>query len=457
MKKILLTSCCFLALSACSMSPDYQRPEVQTPATYENIVQAQNDINFGAEWWHNFGSTTLNGLINAALAKNTDIAAGVQRIEQARAALKIAGADLLPQASGSGGMTKTRRNPERGASGTTTNLQAGVNVNYELDLFGANRAGVAASKAGYESSVYDQRALELSLMAEVANGYFTLVNLRERKKIAAYNLDIAREVLRITEARVKEGASSEIELSRQKNLVASNEAALISLDNQINSARTALAVLLGQPPQGFDVEGDDIDTLVVPDIAAGQPSDLLLRRPDLLSAEEDLKAANANIGAARAAFFPSISFSLSDSISLASFGEPSSTVFSLASSIAAPIFRGGALQGGLEQATARQLELAQNYRGNVLTAFKEVEDALSAVRTSKAREDLLAISAQEASRAYELSQIRYDQGAIDFESLLDTQNSQLSAQDNYAQAKLDRLSAATNLYKALGGGWITEE
>jgi len=164
-------------------------------------------------------------------------------------------------------------------------------------------------------------------------------------------------------------------------------------------------------------------------------------------------AAGADIGAARAAFYPSISLGLGNSLSLAGFGDPTSTVMSLASSLSAPIFQGGRLEGGVEQATARQLQLMENYRGAVLSAYQDVEDALAAVKSAQSREISLQTAMEQSQKAYNLSKDRYDAGAIDFQTLLDTQNAQRNAEDNYTQAKLARLSAAISLFKALGGGW----
>lgn len=455
MKRSITISLCSILLAGCALTPDYQRPNVNLPPAW-NEAGIQTNVDSAQAWWKSFDSPELNSLMATALENNTNLLAGVQRIEQARASLKIAGATLLPSVNASGNTTKSRTNPASGGSSNSTSLRAGIDISYELDLFGANRAGILAAQAGLDNSVYNQGALELTLMGDVATGYFTLANLRERLAIADNNLDIAKELLRIIEARVREGAASDLELAQQKGAVASSEASRASLVEQIKNAENALAVLLGAPPQTITVMRNDLHEITIPLIAPGQPSQLLQRRPDLLASEASLIAANANIGAARAAFYPSISLGLDDTISLAGFGEPSTTILSLAASIGQPIFQGGRLQGGLEQATARQLELVQIYRGNVLTAFQEVEDALIAVQTAQLREEALQTAMKEAKRAYQLSKHRYDAGAIDFQTLLDTQNTQLSTENSHAQAKLARLTACINLYRALGGGWASQ-
>lgn len=442
-----------LLVSSCTMSPDYTRPDVATQAQWSQGQTAEVEI--ARDWWRGFNSAELDSLMQQALAQNTDLAASLARVEQARASLRIAGADFYPSLSGSGGASRSKTNPSSGDSKWGSGLNAGLSASYELDLFGANRAKADAAQANYLASGYDKDALELVVMGDVAAGYFTLLNQRERLEIADTNLANAREVLRIIQARVDAGAESELELAQQRSAVASREASRASIAEQIANAENALAVLIGQPPQSVSIAGKGLGGLSVPSIAAGQPSDLLERRPDLRSAEASLLAANANIGAARAAFFPSITLGLGNSLSLAGFGDPSASVLSLASSIAVPIFQGGALQGGLDQATARQVELAENYRGTVLRAFQDVEDALAAVNAAQERERALAVSMESARTAYRLSKSRYDAGSIDFQTLLDTQDSQLAAEDSYAQARLARLQAAIDLYAALGGGWAS--
>lgn len=441
-------------LTGCSMIPDYTRPDVETPTSWSTQA-TESTINETTQWWTNFKSDELNGLIADALANNTDIKAGVQRIKQARAALKIAGASTLPTVGVTGGASRSKTNPAQGNDSYSSSLNAGVNISYDLDLFGANAADIAAAEAQYDNVALTQGALALSTMGDVANGYFTLSSLRQRLSIAEDNLTNAREVLRIVQARVDQGTESELELSQQRSAVATREATKASLIEQITNAENALAILTGRAPQSLDLKRRNLNSLNVPQIAAGQPSELLERRPDLLAAEASLVAANANIGAAKAAFYPSVSLGLNNGLSWAGLGEPSTSVLSLASSLSAPIFQGGRLEGGVEQATARQIELMENYRGSVLTAFQEVEDALATVKSAEAREKSLRTAMEQSRKAYQISKARYDAGSIDFQTLLDTQTSLLSAEDTYAQSRLARLNAAVTLYRALGGGWKT--
>lgn len=454
MKRFLLVSVAALALSSCSLTPDYTRPDVGTPAAWH--IDAKTGVNVTADWWGNFNSTELNALIIRALENNNDLRAGIHRIEQARASLKIAGADMYPSMDGSSNVSWSRNNPTSGKTTSENSGRAGVGVAYEVDLFGANQAAVDAATANVEGAVADRQALALTVMGDVATTYFTILNLNERIDIAESNLKISREVLRIVQAREDAGSVSGLEVAQQKTIVANTEAGLASIREQRVNAYNALAVLLGQPPQTVAVQAKDLSGVTLPAIAAGQPSDLLIRRPDIYSAEMDLIAANANIGAARAAFYPSLNLGLDWTIAASPLGDPTATALSLASALTAPIFQGGRLEGGLDQATARQLELAETYRKTVLVAFQEVEDALAAIRASGERQTAYETAAKESRRAWELSVKQYDAGLIDFQSLLDTQRSMLSADDTARSARLATYTAAITLFRALGGGWESE-
>lgn len=452
MKRNVLILIVLTSLSACSLTPDYVRPDITTPDNWLGVKKEQAAA-ITDTWWKSFGDDTLNNLMEQALSNNTDINAGIQVVEQSRAALKIAGASLWPTLNANTGGTNTFTNPNSGENFESERYSAGLSAAYELDLLGANQANKSAVEASFISSLYSQDALKLVVMADVAQTYFTWLNLNERLEIADQNLTNRREVLRIIQVRVDMGADSDLELSQQKILVASAESSRIQIIELIANSKNSLAILLGRPPQALSLADSTLDHIYIPNIATDQPSSLLERRPDLKAAEAKLVAANADIGSAKAAFYPSISVGVDNTISTAGWGDPSSSIFTLAAQIVTPIFQGGRLKGGLEQATAKQLELAENYRGAVYTAFQEVEDSMAAIYSSQTRESFLHTAMQQSRQAYTLSKVRYDAGAIDFQTLLDTQISMLSAEDNYAQVRLMRLTAAVNLYKAMGGGW----
>lgn len=445
-----------LALSAgCSMTPDYQRPAVPAAAGFSGTPAAgaiEADA-IARDWWKSFGSAELDGLMARALENNTDIRAAVARIEQARGQLRIAGADLVPSVDAVANASRQRSNPARGSTDYATDLSVGLGVAYEVDLFGRNRAGADAARANLRATEFDREAINLLTMGEVARTYFTLVNGYERLAIADQTIRNSGELLDIVEARLEAGAASRLEVAQQRAQLASTKAQRATLERGIANAENALAVLLGEAAQTVKVKARALSGLKIPAIAPGQPSRLLERRPDIQSAEQDLIAANANIGVARAAFFPTLNLGLDAGLARAGLGDPTSSILSLAAGLAMPIFQGGRLEGGLQQATGIQKELAESYRKAVLVAFQETEDALAAVRAAESSEKSLAVAARESTDAYRISRELFDAGSTDFQTILDVQRSELSARDAHTQSRAERLTAAVDLYLALGGGW----
>jgi multidrug efflux system outer membrane protein len=442
-------------LGACQLTPDYAEPQVKLPESWreETAKTAAAQEKIDAQWWKGFKSNELNSFVSAALEGNTDLRAALARIDQARATAKIAGAPLLPSVDASAGTGWTRTNPSSGTTTSQNSGRAGVSVGYEVDLFGRNRAGLSAAEAGLRRSVYDRDALELVVKGDVAQAYFVILNLRERMDIARTNLENSRQVLRIVEARYNAGTASALDVSRQKSSLASAEAALTALGNQARAAENALSILLGEAPRDLKIKSTNLRAVAIPRIPVSQPSAVVAQRPDIRAAEEALVAANADIGAARAAFFPVLNLGVDTTVALSPLSSPASVALALAASAAAPIFKGGQLQGGVDRARARQAELAENYRGTVITSMREVEDALSAAKAARAREVSLATAMEEARKAYSLSRDLYEAGAIDFQTMLDAERTKLSAEDSHASVRLELLSAAVDLYKALGGGW----
>jgi NodT family efflux transporter outer membrane factor (OMF) lipoprotein len=291
------------------------------------------------------------------------------------------------------------------------------------------------------------------VQGDVASTYAGALAFKDRLAIARSNLELARQLLTLIEAQYAEGRTSALEVAQQRLTVSTQEAAIPTLEQQLRASENALAILLGRPPEGFRIEAASLTALALPQVAAGQPTDLLTRRPDIQKAEADLRAANADIGAARAAFFPTIDLTVEAAFTgLLSAGSPT-TAATLASGLVAPIFSGGQLEGQLESTKARFAELVATYRQAVLVSLQEAEDALVAVDASGRRTGFLDEAVVQARDAFRLSQLRYVAGAVDFISVIDAQRSQLSAEDSLVQARLDRYNAAVDLFKALGGSW----
>ena len=448
MKKFLLTTTCLGFLAGCSLAPDYQRPDVSTPAGWSQSQEAAA-IKVAQDWWTTFNSPELNTLMSEALNSNLDLKASVQRIAQSRAALKGSRSSLFPSINANLGANQSYA--EGGDSDNSWN--GGVNLSYEADLFGAVRSAVDAGEARLDGTVYTHEALRLVVMSDVAQTYFNLIAARSRLATADQNLSNAEELLRVVQARFDAGADSALEVAQQKSALESTRASRASLQSSVSTTENALAVLLGKPPQTISIAGMPLDQITVPAVDAGVPSDLLRNRPDIRSAETTLVEANANIGAARAALYPSLTLGTTWSAAASSFGDPATTALALAASLAAPIFHGGRLEAGVEQATARQQELLEVYRQTILVSFREVEDALVVIKAAQTREIALFSALGEAQKAYDLSQQRYKAGAIDFQDLLIAQSTLFSARDTYLQVKNERLAAAVTLFKAVGGGW----
>ena len=447
---VLLTVVC--GLTGCSFVPDYERPSAPMQPQWSTSPRASTAaVPVSADWWENFASPELDKLMAEALAANQDLAAAIARIDQARANTRIAGASLLPnvEASGSTSGTRTR------TSQRTRNSSSGealLSASYEIDLWGKNAAGLESAKHALNATAFDKEALALVVQSEVASTYFDAVSLQQRLAIARENLAAARQVLKLVEIQMAQGAATALDLAQQRTAVATFEAQIPTLEQQLEADQSSLAILLGRAPGNTNVEMAKLDALTLPAIAAGQPADLLGRRPDIAEAEANLRAANADIGVARAAFYPSLTISASAVISgLATSGA--STAASLAAGLVAPIFEGGALEGQLDLTKARKQELVATYRQTVLTSFKEVEDALSTVETSAARVRSLQTAADQAREAFRLAQLSYSAGASDFLTVLDAQRTLLDNEDSLVQAQRDRFTAAASLFKALGGGW----
>lgn len=429
-----------------------------------------------ANWWRDFGSCELDGLIAQGLQNNPDLGMAAERIVQAEAQARIAGATLFPVLSGSAGAShrETRggntanaeagsNNGSSGSSGnggnSGNNASAGLSASYEFDFWGKNAASVRAANSQQQASQFDRDSLSLTLATGISTSYFQILAVRERLAVAQENLTIARRVLQVVEARFRYGAAALLDLTRQRAAVLSQQAAIPPLQLQEQQGLYALAILLGQVPPGFNVAGDKIQPLNLSAVAAGLPAALLHRRPDLASAEAQLAAANANIDAARAALFPSIS--LSSSLGLASDSlrglvNAPVTSFNLAVGLTQSIFDGGRLRNQVSIAESRQRELILAYRKAVLASLADVDSALAASNRSQVQEALLQASLQESDQALRLSEVRYRVGADDLLVLLDAQRSRYQVQDQLTQIRLSRLQVQLGLYKALGGGWKKE-
>jgi outer membrane protein, multidrug efflux system len=438
--------------AGCSLTPDYFRPAVPVPPTY-TAKSATTDPTIDAEWWRAFRNRTLTRLVTEANVDNTDIGAAVARVKQARANYRIARSALFPSIDAEGNVALTHTDVKGLPDTTDTTWRIGGVLDWDLDIFGGNRAATASARAGVAASQFDREAIELAIQAEVAITYIGLLLARERLRISADTIANFIDVLRIAEARFEAGAGSALDVSQQKSALATVRAARALLEEDIRNAENAIAVLVGDAAGTVKLNGSGLSAMRAPRIRPGQPAALLARRPDIRRAEADLIAANADIGVARAALFPNLNLDLDAAIA----SDPLTKTISIGSSLLAPIFQGGRLKAGVRLSEARKAELVEVYRKTVLVGLREVEDALAAVRSAQKRVAELTTALEEARNAYRLQRVQYEAGAIDFQTLLDAQRTLFEADENLALARFDRLIAAVELIRALGGGWVEQQ
>lgn len=455
MKKIALTLFSLACLGGCLLGPNYKQPELDLPQG------GQSGDKFGifttAQWWDVFEDPVLDGLEEQALAYNQDLQAAIARVDEARADVGIASADQMPSLSAGAQSGREGNNAGSGESQST----AGLSASFELDLWGKYRRLSEAARAKLLASEAARDTVRLTLTADVANSYFTLRMLDAQQKILQRTLQAREENVRIYESRYKAGYSTEVDLRRVQANKDSVQAQLQQLNLQREQQETALAVLLGQSPREIIARniprGKTLTELnLVPDVPADLPSDLLERRPDVRSAEEQLVAANANIGAARAAYFPSISLTGTAgfaSNALTNLFTGGAGVWNMAGNALAPIFDGGKIKAQNKKAEAQYREQLASYTKTVQTAFKEAYDALAANRINRDIFDSYDSQTAAMKRSYELTKKQESAGLIGVTDLLSVEETLLSAEMNLATSRANELSAVVNLCKALGGGW----
>ncbi|MDQ1079651.1 efflux transporter outer membrane subunit [Pseudoroseomonas cervicalis] len=407
------------------------------------------------DWWRGFNAPELDRLMALAMAGNLDLAQAEARIRQADASLRIAGAALLPSIDAD--VSASRQRSSGGGRAVTRNSYgATLSASYEVDLWGGNAASRRSAEQSLRAARYNAGAIGISTTASLANTYFALLADRERLRVQSENVDAARRVLAVIRSQVQAGTATGLDLAQQETVVAQQEAQLPSLRQAIDQGVNAIALLIGQPPEQVLVAGSGLEGLRVPPAAPGQPAELLARRPDVLQAEANLAAAQANIDVARAALLPSLTLSAQGGVSGAVLGtllRPEQQVWSLAAGLAQSVFDGGARRGQVELSQAQAEELLGAYRYAILDALRDVEDALVALRETTAQEEAYAEAASRAARAAQIAEAQLRLGTINLITLLNTQQTLFSARNALVEARLSRLQAATGLFRALGGGW----
>ena len=461
MKAPLTLLAASLLLAACASPLSPPDSGIQPPPAWQSLdtpsVRADNQ-----QWWTHFGSPQLNRLIEQARLDSHDLGAAMARVRQAQASAVIAGAPLLPEIRA--GLNGNRQELLRGKgysqldvdqdNRTIDYYDANLSASYELDFWGGKRAARDSALSTLSASQFDRATVELTLLSAVANSYTQALSLREQQRIAELNLANAERVLELVQTRYDAGSATALELSQQKSLVAAQQRRLPQVQQQAKEALITLAALLGQPVQAVRLDDEQFEQLQWPSIDAGVPSNLLRRRPDIAAAEARLTAAQADITVARAAMLPSVTLGLSLGTG-ADIADQllRNNVYNLSAGLAAPIFNNGRLRAERDKATARQEELLELYRAAIINGFADVEKALNSINGLDQQRQWQSEELQQAQTAFDIAQHRYQAGAEDLLTVLETQRTLYTAQDTNVQLRLARVQASVALYRALGGGW----
>jgi multidrug efflux system outer membrane protein len=460
MKKPLFLAIAVL-LAGCAVGPNYKRPTVNVPTDYRDSMAAQTAAasSFGNEnWWQVYQDPVLEQLIHTALQQNYDVRIAATRVLEAQAQVGITRANQFPSASLGAGVSSEQ-------NAKVSNLfpayqvnegQLNLSVIWNLDFWGKYRRQTEAARAQMLASQWGQRAVMSSLVANVATAYFQLRALDSELEIAKRTLGSRQQSLRLTHVLATYGSATDLDVSQSEQLVYTASETIPDLQRQIRQQENQLSILLGQNP-GPIARGRTLTEEPVPiAVPAGLPSELLERRPDVREAEENVVAANAQIGVAKAAFFPSISLTGTgglESNALNSFLSAPSQTWNAGLSITQPVFEGGRLRSGLRLARAQHQEAVLSYQQTVQNALEQVSNALNATqknREFREQQDMLTGAAQ---RTDQLSEVLYKNGGASYLQVLTSETNYFSAELNLVQAQLNERLALVQLYQALGGGW----
>lgn len=450
-----------LFAGACAVGPDYQRPAVDTPASWRLTEPAARDL-ANTPWWLQFDDPVLAALIDEALRANKDLLIASARVDEYAGRYGFVRAQLFPQV---GFGADARRQRDIGAvvigAGNSTvfdSYSTVLNASWEIDFWGRIRRETEAARAQLMASEEARRGVVLSLVGSVAGAYINLRDLDRQLEIAQATAKARGESYEIFKLRYEGGIISLLELSQNRSQYEEALATIPALEKAVVQQENGLSFLLGRNP-GPITRGKTIDELVLPGIPAGLPSELLERRPDIRQAEQNLVAANALIGAAKAQYYPSISltglFGYS-STSLSSLFDSQSKVWQFAGALKMPIFTAGAIAGQVEAAEATQQQALFAYQKAIQQGFREVNDAL--IDQDRTKVQLQAQKRQVAAleEYATIARLRYENGYTSFIEVLDAERSLFNAQLQYTQSQQVEFQAMINLYKAMGGGWVVE-
>jgi len=462
--------CLMLLLGGCLLT-DKPEPGLDIPQAYDrgprNPVVAEAAVP-SLDWWRGFRSRELAEIIEEARSANLDIAAAVARIVQADAQSRITGAALLPNVNLNGGAARSQASKTTGLgngkpfiddSGFSVhnNLLASLTASYEIDFWGKNRSALRAAEEIAVATRYDREVIGLTTVVAAANAYFQVLASQDLLRVTRANVESATRVLNLIQQRLTAGTASALDTAQQESLVNSQRALIPPLEQLLVQNRNALALLMARSPESVRIRGGSLNSIAIPRVTPGLPSELLTQRPDIREAEALLASANANVANARAQMLPSITLTGEggyQSSVLKILLRPESMFFNLAAGLTQPIFDGLKLQGNLDLQKGKQDELLQNYRKAVISGFVDVENALDGVRQTALRVRLQQNVVTSSQRAFDIGEQRLREGTVDLVAVLQIQQTLYQAQLLQVQANLARAQAIVSLYQALGGGWL---
>jgi NodT family efflux transporter outer membrane factor (OMF) lipoprotein len=456
-----------LLLAGCASVPVYQKPALELPAAWQSSsafqTAAPNDAALKGNWWEIYGDAQLNQLVQQSLARNQSLAAAAARLEQARSQVTVSSAGLFPQASLQAGTARQKTSANRplnaydvtNQSTVQNNYQLGFAVNYEADLFGRVRSKVSSAQASAQQATADFENARLVLVAELAADYFNLRELDAEIAVLDESLALQRKAYDFIQARHELGAATGLDLAQQQSLLDASRTQLELLRQQRAQYEHALATLTGTPAPTFTLATAS-SALTPPTVPTGLPAEILQRRPDIASAERAVAAANANIGVARAAYFPTINLQANggwDSNQMSKLIEAPSLLWSLGAALTQTLFDAGKTEANVAIAKAGYTGAVASYRQSVLTAMQEVEDGMTSSATLQRAHQSAEASVTASRRVLDLANDRYAGGVETYFDVITAQQTLLSNQRTAVQLRGQQMVNSVYLIKALGGGW----
>jgi NodT family efflux transporter outer membrane factor (OMF) lipoprotein len=450
------------ALSGCILGSERPDLNLEVPTTYRAAPSSDAALPV-LDWWRGFRSSELSALMDAAQIYNLDIAVAIAQLVQADALVGVSGAPLLPTVTGDASAERQKQSSAntitsgQGFGGTTFNsFQVGLTASYALDFWGKNRAALYAAEESATVSRYNREVVTLTAIVTVANTYFQVLAAQDQLRVTRENLAAAERILSLIKKQFAGGTASQLDVSQQEALAATQRAAIPPLEVTVGQNIAALALLVGRAAPNFTIHGGSLNTIAVPRVTPGLPSELLYQRPDVRQAEAQLASSNFSVESARAAFFPQIQLTGTtgwQSAALASLFTPGAWFYTATAALTQPIFDGFLLESQLKQAKGVQLQNLQAYRKSVLSAFADVEKALIALHKFTLQERLQLQVVAASREAFNIAEKQLSGGTVNLVTVLQAEQQLFTAENNLVTVRLSKLQAAVSLFQALGGGW----